>query len=677
MRAEFAEELDFALRPTVNVRRLQRHGAWQALQGPVRFEIDPGATGFPQGWVLLTCKLTRTILDGSAELIVEAARGSFSFQIPVSPSGSVYELIRLPRGIRRMVWQPSQSDGTFEHSDLHLRKVTPARRLWLMTRRVAYMLWTRPVEQRQHVGLGFLSPFVNLPRAYRASGRLRAYAHNVTYAQWFEQHAALTEADRLLIRRRIRRLRERPHFAVVVIAGDAAGEAVAATVASVELQLYRIHSLVVVREGERPDLPAKAGYVMLVDAGDRLAEHALYWMAEVIARRGDIAMAYADDDVVDAQGEHDAPRFKPAWSPEHLRSINYIGRCAVLRRAEFDLQQAGLGSGDAGHGLLLGLTRALQNSQIAHVPAVLLHRSADNPRPHPVPRLRHALPPVPPLVSIVIPTRDAVGLLRSCIHSVERLTQYPRYEILVVDNGSRDEAALRYLDGLRHTVLRYPAAFNFAAMNNLAANAARGDVLVLLNNDTEVITPDWLDEMLGHLHQDGVGVVGAKLHYSDGKVQHAGDGVGAGGCSDHLHNGIAEHDPGYCYRAAVAHEVSAVTAACLMTWKALYVELGGLDERQLPVTFNDVDYCLRAQGAGYRVVFTPHARLYHHESSSRGRGPSDVEARAVRVMRRRWGRRLQVDPYYNPNLNYEPPDFALARMPRVRKPWLRYRTPAP
>ena len=673
MSVETAPETSLALRPAPNLRRLDRREAWEALHGPVRFELDPGAGGFPHGWVLLTCRLTRTILDGSAQLLIERDGGRVRLEIPVSPGGSVYEVVKLPRGIRRMVWQPSQNEGTFEHTPLRVTRIGAARRRWLMARRVAFMLWTRPVEQREQAGLGWLTPFAGLERAYRAAGRLRAYAHAVKYAHWCARHANLTDLDRQLIRRSVRRLSLRPHFAVVVLQPDGADEAAAATLGSIEAQLYRPCTPVPAAPGEAPRLPPQADYVMVVDAGDRLAEHALYWMAERIARRRNVALVYGDEDVVDASGVRSEPRFKPDWSPEHLRSINYIGRCAAMRRAEFEAS-AGLGAleGD-GHELVLAVTRDLRAHQITHVPAVLLHRSADNPAPRPRPRARYVLPEPGPLVSIVVPTRDAVPLLRTCIESIRLRSTYRDYEVLVVDNGSREEDSLRYLERLEHRVLRYDAPFNFSAINNIAAREARGEVLVLLNNDTEVITPDWLEEMLGHLHQERVGVVGAKLHYSDGTVQHAGDGVGAGGCSDHLHNGIARDAPGYCHRAVVAQEVSAVTAACLMTWKRLYLQLGGLDERALPVAFNDVDYCLRVQRAGYRVVFTPHAALYHHESASRGRGASRREEQAVRIMRRRWRRRLEVDPYYNPNLSYERPDFTLARAPRVRKPWLKYR----
>jgi GT2 family glycosyltransferase len=392
-----------------------------------------------------------------------------------------------------------------------------------------------------------------------------------------------------------------------------------------------------------------------------------------------------------------------------LRSANYIGDAAAVRADVFArtdwlaVIEAGRG---AAHELYLRATEGLPERAIRHVPAVLWHLPlAEGAQPRwPEPRgvnpvaaqlgrlgiaasveaqpgghfrVRYRLPASPPLVSIVVPTRDAVGHLAACVGSVLERSSYQNYELVVVDNQSRDPAALDFLRGAaqrpRVRVLRYDAPFNFSAINNYAAAQANGDVLCLLNNDTEVITPDWLDEMLGHLLQPGVAVVGAKLYYSDGRVQHAGDTVGPGGCAHHLHS-LIEHDaPGYCDRAVLAQDLSAVTAACLMTWRARYLELGGLDERNLPVAFNDVDYCLRVREAGYRVVWTPYAELYHHESVSRGKddSPEKVERarREVGYMRRRWEHVMQHDPFYNPNLSYQRPDFSLSNAPMVAKPW--------
>ncbi len=673
-------ETSLSLRPVSELRALDAADSWLASAAPIQFELDPGGRGFPEGWVLVTGKLSPSILDGSARLLIEKEEGDESLELPVSKAGTVFELVKLPPRIRRLVWQPSHLTGTFRHTPLTMRRVGLPERRWLMARRVTVMLWTQPAERRRKVGLGWIKPYFDLPGQYRASGKLRSYVAVPPYAEWIERFDRLSQADRRRIRRRIARLREQPRFAIVVLAGEHP-DRLSRTTESLGAQLYRNYSVVLAKEGERLELPAGADYVSVLQAGDQLAEHALYWMAEAIAAGGDVAMAYADDDTIDEHGARSDPRFKPDWSPEHLRSINYIGGWAVFRAREL-AAEGGLRPellAEDGHELNLRVARGLTPAQVAHVPAVLYHRAASNPLPQPRPRARYPLPANPPLLSIVIPTRDSPGLLRQCVESIARQSTYTRYEILVVDNLSGDPEALAYLRELEARpnvrVLRYDRPFNYADINNVAAQQARGEVLLLLNNDTEAISRDWLEEMLGHLHQEGVGVVGAKLYFPDGRVQHAGDAVGPGGCADHMHAGIAREAPGYCRRAIVAQEVSAVTGACLMTWRNLYEKLGGLDETNLPISFNDVDYCLRVQEQGYRVIFTPHAELFHHESATRGMDVSvEQQARAtrdVRHMRRRWGKRMQHDPYYNPNLSYDRPDFSLSDAPRVRKPWIR------
>jgi len=291
--------------------------------------------------------------------------------------------------------------------------------------------------------------------------------------------------------------------------------------------------------------------------------------------------------------------------------------------------------------------------------------------------VRFKLPDAPPLVSVIVPTRDALGLIRKCVESLLEKTTYPFFEILLLDNQSTDADVLTYFAQItKHEkvkVLSYDKPFNFSEMNNFGVREACGEAVCLLNNDTEVISPGWLEELIGNLLQPKVGVVGAKLYYPNGLVQHAGDLVGVGGIADHAHKYFLYEDAGYCNRAATAQEFSAVTGACMVTWRALFQRLGGLDGLNLPVSFNDVDYCLRVREAGYRVVWTPHAELYHHESVSRGKDFSPKKkrqsAREAAYMSKRWKNELSNDPFYNPNLSYERPDFSLSHAPMVDKPW--------
>lgn len=459
-------------------------------------------------------------------------------------------------------------------------------------------------------------------------------------------------------------------------------------------------------------LRAKREWVMLLRPGDALSPDSLYWFASESLDQPKAAVLYSDDDKLDAQGQRCEPRFKPDWSLAHLRSTHFVGDAVVLRGAEV-VKAGGITFDCCRHGnydLLLRVIDAVGDEgaeSVAHIPALLLHRghaplggegwndtqwNIEKLREHlarnrvgadvseTIPgcwRVRYRLPEAVPMVSIIVPTRDALHLIRQCVDSLLSGTTYPRFEMLVVDNQSSDPETLAYLAQIagddRIRVLRYDRPFNYSAMNNMAAREARGEVLCLLNNDTEAISPDWLEEMVSHLLQTRVGVVGAKLFYPDGRVQHAGDTVGPGGCANHLHSLIERDDPGYCNRAMVAQELSAVTAACMVTWRHLYQSLRGLNEKRLTVAFNDVDYCLRVRKAGYRVVWTPHAELYHHESVSRGKDLSPRRrwraSRERAYMRSRWKQELRHDPFYNPNLSYECPGFVLSHVPNVERPW--------
>jgi GT2 family glycosyltransferase len=279
-------------------------------------------------------------------------------------------------------------------------------------------------------------------------------------------------------------------------------------------------------------------------------------------------------------------------------------------------------------------------------------------------------------ISIVIPTRNRRKLLADCIESIKPALKKHAAEIIVVDNDSTDEDTLDYLaaiDGKLARVLRIPGDFNFARLNNLAAAAATGDFLCLLNNDIKALDGDWLDEMLARLADPDVGAVGALLVWPSGVVQHGGVVLGPGFAAAHAFNDRVAADAGYADQLCVAHECSAVTAACLVTRLTDFLSVGGMDELRFPVNFNDVDYCLKLRAAGRRIVFTPHARLLHLESASRGHDDTPDRkgrfARELTNLRTKWGATLVSDSFYNPTLSLDPNPFsALAWPPRDMSP---------
>jgi GT2 family glycosyltransferase len=267
-----------------------------------------------------------------------------------------------------------------------------------------------------------------------------------------------------------------------------------------------------------------------------------------------------------------------------------------------------------------------------------------------------------PKVSIIIPTRDNVSYLRRCLESLERLTTYRDYELLIIDNNSRYAETMEYLDSVSHRVIPFREPFNYSRINNFAVSHAEGDYVLLLNDDTEVISGGWLEAMLEPAQRPEVGAVGARLLYPDGRIQHAGVIVGVGspwepGVAMHSHHFYSSDSPGYAGTLMTPTNYSAVTAACMLLRKSLFDEMGGLEEENLAVQFNDVDLCLRIRERGYYIVYTPYAELYHHESVSRGHFSGDRTENLY--MREHWGDVMDKDSYYNPNFSKAYGDFNL------------------
>ncbi len=454
---------------------------------------------------------------------------------------------------------------------------------------------------------------------------------------------------------------------------------------------------------------ARGEWVALLDHDDLLAEHALFWVVDAINRDPDCQLIYSDEDKVDELGLRSEPYFKSDWNPEMFLSQNMFSHLGVYK-AELVARVGGFRKGLEGsqdYDLALRCIEHITAKQVHHVPRILYHwrmhgdstAHTNDAKPYAVRageralgdhlvrthvrataeafgvgyRVRYALPANPPVVTIIIPSRNGGNLLQKCVGSVLAKTTYPAFELLIIDNGSDDPATLQLLhDWSRLSnvrVVRDARPFNYSALNNAAVRLAGGEVIALVNDDIEVISPDWLSEMVSHALRPAVGAVGARLLYADGSVQHAGIVLGINGATGHGHRFLPGASFGYCGRASLIQSYSAVTGACLVVRKALYEALGGLNETDLQVACNDVDFCLRLREAGYRNVWTPYAELYHRESSTRGYDDTPEKlarsAREIAYMQKRWGMLLQNDPAYNPNLTLDAEDFGLAWPPRV------------
>lgn len=458
---------------------------------------------------------------------------------------------------------------------------------------------------------------------------------------------------------------------------------------------------------------AAGEFVALLDQDDLLREHALVCMAEAIDTNSDAGVIYSDEDKIE-DGRRCDPYFKSDWDPYLMRCHNMICHLGVYRTA-LVRELGGLQEGFEGAqdwDLALRCVDRIQEHQVIHIPRVLYHwrihkqstaMSDSGAKPYTLDaaqraigehlerrgikaaaelipefsmfRVRHKLPDVKPMVSIVIATRDRKDLLQGCIESITGKTSYRDYEIIVVDNGSQERESLEYLKDLKKRmkvkVVRDDRDFNFSRLNNLGVREASGDYVLLLNNDIEVESADWLAEMVALVIQSGVGCVGARLWYPNGKLQHGGVILGLGGYAAHAHRGMPRGYYGYLNRASLTHTMSAVTGACLLVRKSLYEEVGGFDEEDLAIGYNDVDFCLKVRAKGYRNLICAEADLTHHESASRGEDLSGEKLLRFRnegaVLRARWSDLLDHDPAYNPNLTDSAEDFGLAFPPRVER----------
>ncbi len=440
---------------------------------------------------------------------------------------------------------------------------------------------------------------------------------------------------------------------------------------------------------------AKGEFITFLDHDDELHIHALATVVAYLNENQDLDLLYSDEDKIDQYNNRSDPFFKPDWSPDLLLSQNYICHLAIYRR-DFLKRLHGMRVGTEGaQDYDLALRAAESTNKIQHIPHVLYHwravpgstalqaneknyahERAENSIEQALRRrnidgavmetglgvyhrIRYALPSAHPFVSIIIPTRDRIDLLAVCIDGLLNKTNYQNFEIIVVDNNSQKKETLNYLEEIQQAenirVLSFPGEFNYSAINNFAVARSSGEVVVFLNNDIEIIQDDWLRELVSHAIRPGVGAVGCRLYYPDDHVQHDGIIIGIGGVAGYAHPHMERYDSGEFGRSRIIRNYSAVTAAALAVKKSIFNEVAGLDEKNLAVAFNDVDFCLRVMEAGYRNLYTPFAELYHHESVSRG--PDTDPKKAARFekealyMKKRWGPIIQDDPFYNPNLS--------------------------
>ena len=454
---------------------------------------------------------------------------------------------------------------------------------------------------------------------------------------------------------------------------------------------------------------AAGDFVAFADHDDELMPNALYECVKALNEKKDLEVLYSDEDKMTMNGRKlFQPHFKPDFNIDLLCTVNYICHLFVAKREL--IQKVGMlrseFDGAQDYDFIFRCTEAAGTEKIHHIPKILYHwrchegSTAENPesklyafqagqRAVQAHYERLGIPAEitegeflglyrtkflwteKPLISILIPNKDHIDDLKRCIDSIEEKSSYRNYEIIVIENNSDQEETFAYYKELekenpRVKVVYWDGIFNYSAINNFGAQYANGEYLLLLNNDTEIINADCLEEMLGYCMREDVGAVGARLYYDDDTIQHAGVVVGFGGIAGHCFVQQPRGFTGYCHRIICAQDYSAVTAACMMVKRKAFEEVDGLSE-ELQVAFNDIDFCMKLRSAGYLIVYNPYAELYHYESKSRGLEDTPEKVarfnREIATFERRWPEILKNgDPFYNPNLTLRSQDFSLRRL---------------
>lgn len=427
-------------------------------------------------------------------------------------------------------------------------------------------------------------------------------------------------------------------------------------------------------------------YVALLGQNDELAPNALRHVVEIIQRERDVGVLYSDDDCLEERGVRSNPFFKPDWSPDLILSTNYMRRLMVFRR-DLGLSAGGLGAGE--HHLILEMS--LRTKRIVHIPKILYHwrtsadaeqasacstrtveehlRRTGNPaqvEPARWPGHCRVRYPIPDglRVSVLLPTAGRLDILKRCLDDLVEKTDYPYYDVSVADNSS-NVGVERYLHTWRGGSARYLdwryRPFNFSAMNNNLARATDAPLLLFLNDDTRVIDSGWLTAMVELAARPDVGVVGAKLLYPNGRIQHVGVVLGIFGVCGHGMRDYREEGKTHFGFPDLVRNVSAVTGACLMIRSELFWQVGGFDEIDFPVAYQDIDLCLKVRQAGFRVLYTPYSRLYHQEGVSKRGEDRDARFDEICAFRAKWRHAITSDPFYNPNLTLTAEDYSYRR----------------
>jgi len=721
---------DFTLSP---LNQLSREGdAWLSTGEDPQFSVTSRPGMMPRGWILVSVEFADLGEWLEPVIYVDDGRGfseKTAIRLPASREGRITRLVKLPRRVKALRLDPMARPGRLEVKRFSMQPLGSLAALRhalgeadndLATALSFCMRSAQARGGETGISREEYAEWIKARDTLTDKDRsdIRATIKDMQRRPLFSILMPVYNTHLPWLQEAIETVRSQlyPDWELCIVNDASSGDDIAALLdglaaddSRIKLRHRETNGGIVVASNDALEM-ASGEWIVSVDHDDRLAEQALYRLAGAINRNPEAAILYSDHDHLTADGVRDNPYFKPDWNYELALGQNYVNHLSAFRSRDV-LGAGGFRAGFDGSqdwDLLLRLVEHTAPENIIHIPRVLYHwRSAGGnfsqaqagrarqagqraveehllrtgQKAEVIPGatsaghldVRWQLPEALPLVSVIIPTRDRLDLLRQCVDGVLQRTDYPQLEIIIVDNGSiaaDTHAWYRSLeDDGRIRILDEPGAFNFSRLCNRGVEAARGEVYVLLNNDTEVINADWLSVMVSHALRPGIGAVGAKLYYPDGSVQHGGVVLGMGGVAGHVHQFLSASADGYQGRARLTQRMSAVTAACLAGRREIYRQVGGMDEVNLKVAFNDVDLCLKLMSQGYAVIWTPGAELYHHESASRGADSEPEKAERfseeVAWVSHHWEKELVADRAYNRNLSLRSPGFRLETGPTV------------
>ena len=609
------------------------------------------------GLLEIRIKLTKPQVYLECEIAAKSSRGAIrKYKITLRPGAVRSRIIRLWRDTESISIRTLRIEDPFELEFVSLVKFPLVINAWIIWKRLQH--YKRALPKNRNL----------IWRAYNQTFNTQQGITN--YQNWIQENEP--KSSQALIKENLGK-----KFNLVIYPGESPSSYLSLVSLNTSGKIFDLTSdsqyeLEELKKTIQGDASGLSEYFLFITTDDQLAPTAPEIITSTL-QTSDAEILYTDEDRLIGK-KRDRPEFKPAWNPEYFFESNYTGRSVVFASKHLKkLDLAYFFPSLASIGKILGEAIIDEPSTpVKHIHAMCFHRGYEpltyRFRP-PEKKITDEWPSADdePSVDILIPTRDKLEILEPCIRSILDKSTYSNFVVSILDNESQEQETLEFFNKIEAhpqvRVLKFPYPFNYSAINNFGARQSTSEILILLNNDIEVISPHWIEALVSQAVQPNIGCVGAKLYYPNGWIQHAGVILGIGDIAGHSHRFYPGNSRGYMNRLVSTQRVSAVTAACLAIQRSIYDQVNGLDEENLTVAYNDVDFCLRVLEAGYHNIWTPKAELVHHESISRGHDDTLQKRRRyqaeVKYMKQRWKSHLKLDPYYHPALSHNREDFSL------------------